>query len=363
MDDADPDGPYDGDRVAAPARGRGRRRRHRTRRFVLGVGGLLVVVALVLVTWYELTSHALGPPGSAEIVQIHDGESVSAVASSLSDRHVIGSTLAFHLYDLVHGDPTVTPGAYEFHENLTFGQVHLLLSAGPNVHTVIVVPGLTLHEIAERVGYLPGHNGSTFQRLALDGSVGSPYSPAGTHDLEGLVGSGTYLVLPGETDAALLQAMVAKFDHQATAAGLTTASADALGLTPYQVVTAASVVEKEGYYPKNMPDVARVIYNRLASNTPLQMDSTVLYALGQDGGPVTPQDEKLQNPYNSYLNTGLPPTPICSPSPTALAAAVHPPPGRWLYFVVIDKSGDEAFSDTYSEQLANENLARSRGVG
>ena len=88
--------------------------------------------------------------------------------------------------------------------------------------------------------------------------------------------------------------MVQRFDHDATAAGLSTASAAALGMTPYQVITAASIVEKEGYYPVNMPDVARVIYNRLAQGTPLQMDSTVLYALGQDGGPVTRQD--LQDP-------------------------------------------------------------------
>ena len=78
----------------------------------------------------------------------------------------------------------------------------------------------------------------------------------------------------------------------------------------------ASIVEKEGYIPVNMPDTARVIYNRLAKGTPLQMDSTVLYALGQDGGPVTSQDLKIQSPYNSYLNTGLTPTPICMPSRT-----------------------------------------------
>jgi UPF0755 protein len=128
-------------------------------------------------------------------------------------------------------------------------------------------------------------------------------------------------------------------------------------------VTVASVVEKEGYYPKNMPKVARVIYNRLAHQTPLQMDSTILYALGQDGGTVTPQDLKIQNPYNTYLNGGLPPTPICMSSPIALSAAVHPPQGGWLFFVVVDKSGTEAFADTFPEQLANEQLAHSRGVG
>jgi UPF0755 protein len=93
------------------------------------------------------------------------------------------------------------------------------------------------------------------------------------------------------------------------------------------------------------------------------MNSTVLYSLGQDGGPVTSQDLKLRTPYNTYLNVGLTPTPICSPSPDALTAAVHPPAGAWLYFVLVKKDGTEAFSDTYAEQLANEKLAQERGLG
>jgi UPF0755 protein len=111
-----------------------------------------------------------------------------------------------------------------------------------------------------------------------------------------------------------------------------------------------------------MPYVARVIYNRLARGIALQMDSTVLYAIGQDGGPVTAQDLKIRSPYNSYLTKGLPPTPICMPSPTALSAALHPPAGGWLYFVVVKKDGTEAFSDTFAGQLANEQLAKSRGL-
>jgi UPF0755 protein len=111
-----------------------------------------------------------------------------------------------------------------------------------------------------------------------------------------------------------------------------------------------------------MPKVARVIYNRLAKGMPLQMDSTVLYAIGQDGGPVTSQDLKIESPYNSYLNTGLPPTPICMPSEVALKAAVDPPAGGWLYFVLVQKNGVMAFSDTFAEQLANEKLAKSRGL-
>jgi UPF0755 protein len=178
-----------------------------------------------------------------------------------------------------------------------------------------------------------------------------------------MLGAGTYDVLPGESDTQLLAQMVQRFDASAAAAGLSTTSASALGLTPYQVITAASIVEKEGYYPVNMGRVARVVYNRLSAGTPLQMDSTVLYSLGQDGGPVTPQDLRVASPYNTYLHAGLTPTPICVPSRQALAAAVSPTPGAWRYFVVVDKNGTEAFAVTYQQQLANQAQAARNGLG
>jgi UPF0755 protein len=340
-----------------------RRRRVRRRRIIAGVIGTLAVLFLAVVFWYELQSHALGSAGRRVIVEVNNGASVDSVVAKLSTDHVIGSTLAFRISDLIHGSPTIIPGHYLLHENQTFAQVRAILDAGPNILAVTVNPGLTLHEVAERVDDLPGHGEGSFAKIAASGVVHSAFSPAGSNNLEGMLGTGNYLILPGETDTAILTTMVDRFDAQATAAGLSTSSAAAFGLTPYQIITAASIVWKEGYIPKNMPDVARVIYNRLAADMPLQMNSTVLYSLGQDGGPVTSADLKLQTPYNTYLHSGLTPTPICSPSMDALSAAVHPPAGNWLYFVVVQKDGTEAFADTYQEQLANEKLAKQRGVG
>jgi UPF0755 protein len=350
---------------AAISRNRSQRhvRRSRRRRLIAGAVGLVVLVALVFVLWYELQSHALGQAGKREIVEVQSGESVSSVLAQLSADHVIGSSFAFRVFDLVHGTPSLVPGHYLLHQNETFAQVRSILNGGPNILAVSVDPGLTLHEVAARVDDLPGHTSGGFEKLAAGGAVHSVFSPAGSNDLEGMLGTGTYLLLPGETDSAILTAMVHRFDSQATAAGLSTSSAAAFGLSPYQLITAASIVEKEGYIPKNMPDVARVIYNRLAAGTPLQMNATVLYSLGQDGGVVTPADLKLQTPYNTYLNVGLTPTPICSPSTIALHAAVYPPAGGWLFFVLVKKDGTEAFADTYPEQLANQKLAAKNGVG
>jgi peptidoglycan lytic transglycosylase G len=332
-------------------------------RLLLTLSGLVLVVLLASAGWYEVESHAWGAAGPRVVIEVNTGESFSSVTAKLAQTKVIGSSLAFRISDLIHGTPTVLPGDYSLHQNESFSQVRALLSAGPNVFAVTVDPGLTLHEVGERVDDTPGHNNGSFAVFANSGVVHSTFSAPGSNNLEGLLGTGTYLVEPGESDTTILTDMVQRFEAQAAAAGLDSTTAAALGMTPYQLVTVASIVQKEGYYDKNMPDVSRVIYNRLSAGTPLQMDSTVLYSLGQDGGAVTPQDLKLQTPYNSYLNKGLPPTPICSPSVNALSAAAHPPAGGWLFFEVVDKSGTEAFADTFAEQLANEKLAQSRGLG
>lgn len=361
-DPADPVEPQEGEEERHERRARRRAQVRRRRRIVAIVGGAVLVLILGFVLWYELEANALGPPGKQVIVTVHQGESTDSVINSLSQQGVIGSSWAFRFSDIFHGTPTVEPGSYAMRQNQTFSEVRALLAAGPNIYPVNVVPGYTLSEVAQNVGEIPGHTPASFEKAASSGAVRSIFSPPGSNNLEGMLGTGEYLVLPGETDQTIVQDMVTRFDADATKAGLSTASAAALGMTPYQVIITASIVEKEGYYSFNMPKVARVIYNRLAQGTPLQMDSTVLYALGQDGGPVTSQDLQTQSPYNTYLNKGLTPTPICMPSQEALAAAVNPPPGAWLYFVLVQKNGVMAFSDTYAEQLANEQLAKTRGL-
>jgi UPF0755 protein len=194
-----------------------------------------------------------------------------------------------------------------------------------------------------------------------DRAVVSPYEPAGVGNLDGLLGTGTYVVGRRQSAVSLLAAMVARFDAQAAAAGLGPRAA-ALGITPYQAVVVASIVQKEGVYPQNLAKVARVVYNRLRRQMPLQMDSTVLYSEHRDGGAVTQADLALDTPYNTYLHKGLTPTPICFPSPASLEAALAPAPGDWLYFVLVSHDGTEAFSDTLAGQQANEALARSRGL-
>jgi UPF0755 protein len=320
----------------------------------------VTAVVVVVVVWFTLQYFPIGGSGRLVMITVHSGDSMSSIASELHQAGVLASPFAFRVDSLIEGAPLVRPGVYEFAQGADYSNIRSILSGGPNVPQVDVTPGLTVKEVALDVANQVGNTfASQFLADASQAATTSLYHPQG--NLEGLVGPGLYLITPDETPAQLLAAMQAGFAHEAATAGFNP-STTVLGLNAYQLLIAASIVEKEGYYPFNMPDTARVIYNRLAKNMPLQMDSTVLYFLGRDGGKVTPAMLQTRTPYNTYLNLGLTPTPICVVSPQALGAVLHPPEGPWLYFVLVNKDGHMAFSTTYQQQLAEEAIAAKAGL-
>ena len=288
---------------------------------------------------------------------------VNALVDTLQSKGVIGSSLAFRIWSWFHGVPAVAPGAYAFNQNMSFGAVDQVISAGPQrLPPRWCPPASPCPRWPSGSASCPVTTQPRSPHWPPAGRVRSPWQPAGSNNLDGLLGVGTYVVVPGETDRQLLTKMVDRFDTEADGLGLAAGSA-ALGLTPYQVITVASIVEKEGVIAKE-PGSGGPGRSQPAGTTdmPLQMDSTVLYAEGRDGGTVTATDLQLPSPYNTYLNKGLTPTPICFPSVAALRAALDPPAGSWLYFVVVEPDGTEAFADTFAEQPANEALAKQRGL-
>lgn len=353
-----PEGPH-AESAGSPTTRRRPRRRWRIVVLVLVVAVLAIILGGFV--WVNSEANPSGPHGRQVIVTVAAGGGTDQLASALQSKGVITSSLAYRIWSLFHGAPSVTAGQYAFDQNSSFSTVDAIVSGGPNVFDLEVPPGFTVREVAERVGQLPGRDGASFGALADGGQVRSPWEPAGVDNLDGLLGTGTYTVLPGETDRQLLTQMIDRFDGLADRLDLAAGSAR-LGLTPYQVVTVASITEKEGVIAKNLGPVARVILNRLHAGIPLQMDSTVLYAEHRDGGTVTSKDLALHTPYNTYLNVGLTPSPICFPSVGALRAALDPPAGAWLYFDLTSADGTETFSDTYSQQLAAEALAKQRGL-
>ncbi|HEY0500708.1 MAG TPA: endolytic transglycosylase MltG [Kutzneria sp.] len=177
------------------------------------------------------------------------------------------------------------------------------------------------------------------------------------HRLEGLIVSGVYDVRPGTDAVTLLRSVLSQ-----SAAKLSTLpqTSQDTGMTPYQVLIIASLVEREAI-TSDFTKVSRVIYNRLAQGIPMGDDSTINYVLDQPLITTSDADRGKPGPYNTYLNTGLPPTPISSPSPEAITAAQKPADGPWIFFVKCDKDGNSCFAVTQAEQDAN--IAKAHAAG
>ena len=159
---------------------------------------------------------------------------------------------------------------------------------------------------------------------------------------------------PGDDEAEILTRMVTAFDAYANQIGLPAAAA-ALNLTPYEVVTTASMVEREARVDEDRAPIARVIYNRIKKGMPLQIDATVQYALGGTKPRLSNADLKVDSPYNTYLRVGLTPTPISMPGKVSLQAAARPAQSKAHYFV---SRGDG--SSEFSEDLGSHNRAVTR---
>ncbi|MGW1605046.1 endolytic transglycosylase MltG [Streptomyces eurythermus] len=168
---------------------------------------------------------------------------------------------------------------------------------------------------------------------------------------EGYLFPATYPIPEGATPESLLRTMVDTANDKYGLAPVT-AGAQRNAMNLHQAVTVASIVQAEAGTKADMGKIARVILNRLARGMPLQMDSTVSYALEHDPGHTDQGSGQVQSPYNSYQRMGLPPTPIDNPGADAMRAALNPTPGDWLYFVTV-RPGDTRFTADYDEHLRN----------
>ncbi|GGU46039.1 aminodeoxychorismate lyase [Streptomyces lavendofoliae] len=220
----------------------------------------------------------------------------------------------------------------------------------PEKPTMLLVPegwrASQVYEAADKaLKVAPG----TTRRTAEAGTLKLPADALGNP--EGFLFPATYPVYRKTTPRGLLDYMV-RTAHQRFGADRITSGAQRNGVSLYQTVTIASVVQAEADTPEDMGKVARVIHNRLAQGMTLQMDSTLNYGLGRSTLDTSHADTRMDNPYNTYNRQGLPPTPIGNPGEQAMHAAVDPPPGDWLYFVTV-RPGDTRFTADYAEHLRN----------
>jgi UPF0755 protein len=312
---------------------------------------LIVAVVIGGFVWAEGQISPSGHHGPDVSVLIPTGASTSKIGSILARDGVIRDASLFAIYVRVRGKGPLLPGAYSIAKNSTYESAIAVLKAGPKLITdrLVIPEGYTIRQMADAIAALPNLHLSAarFLAAATNGEVRSPYEPARTDNLEGLLFPDTYMVQQGDTEIEVLEKMVGAFDDQASAIGLN-ALAAARHLTAYQVVTVASIVERESKLAADRGPVASVLYNRLAAGMSLGADSTQTYYLRLTNPSLIPTVTQLNqpSPYNTRLNKGLPPTPIANPGLASLQAAASPPATNYLYFVEVKPDGQLGYAST-----------------
>lgn len=320
----------------------------------------LLLLAAVLVPAYDLLlPSGFFPAPERRTLIVERGQSLHSVAGELQRQGLIRSSAGFLLLArLMKLDRHIKAGQYSFVRGMTVPAILRALERGMYGLDLVTVPeGLMVREVAELLERRLGMPAARIDSLATDpaflDSLGIE-APS----IEGWLAPDSYEWLPGTAPEMALRTMVARTRERVARA---TAGCDSLpfGFTVHEVLTLASIVETEAQVDDERPRIARVYLNRLGRSMRLQADPTVGYAIGR--GPrsrLTFKDLRFESPYNTYLNDGLPPGPICSPGLASIEAVVFAEPGvRDLYFVARG-DGRHLFSETYEGHLANIEAAR-----
>lgn len=395
-----------GSRTAERRQHRAAERRRRTRRvrstvIAILVMSLILAAAVVGVVLWRHSNQAptdwAGTGSTVVVIRVQSSDGLADIGQTLVEAGVVANAQTFAAAAANNSKMKVLqPGYYTVHQHSSAQSVVAdLIDPQSRVGHLRIIPGQTLADIttvspsgqkSTRPGILSliaracvPTNGqqacfslddlwrvAETADLADLGVVGwavsdVQHAPDPRKRLEGLILPGDYDIAPGST---ALQALTAVVSASASAWNTTgiVAAAKAVGRTPYQLATIASLVQSEGL-ARDMPKIARVIDNRLAIGKKLEFDSTVNYGLNRAQISTT-NAERLDpaNVYSTYAHNGLTPTPIGSPGPDALDAAGDPATGSWLYFVAVDKNGTTCFSTTAEEHQACVAKARANGV-
>lgn len=302
----------------------------------------------------EAADYPAGQAGETVQVTIPAGSNGTDMARILFDADVVASAQAFiDAFNADSGAGSIQPGTYELTTKLPASQAIELLKDHKNqrIDLSITIPeGFTKNQVHERVANVMGVSVDEVDAAAADlEAIGLPAEAGG--NVEGWYHPGTERFGPTTPITEILRTFIAN----------RVAELDELGVPADQreaVLTKASILEREVNIPEYYPQVARVIENRLTDTATvvgrLQMDSTVLYGVGKTGGIPTREDLDNDNPYNTYIHQGLPPSPIGQPGIEAIRAVLNPADGDWLFFATVNlQTGETLFAATLEEHNAN----------
>ncbi len=352
---------------------------------------VMVLIAGAVGWWYLGKINPAGAPGDIQSFTVNEGDDLEAVAQRLAEEGLVSDPGIFEWYVDREGGLDPIPGYYEMRPNDHMGNVLGRLRTPPaQTYTKVTFPeGFTVAKMAERLDTsVPRLTADGFMAAATDGTLRSTWQPLDVTSLEGLLFPDTYQVSNAESEGQVIERMIALMERVGDQEDIVNRS-KALGITPYQALIVASMIEREAKVPEDRAKIARVIYNRLGLSSlfpdtpfPLQIDATVLYGRDLAGiDPNTPFAElrQIDGPYNTYTRPGLPPTPIANPGRASIEAALNPAPNppagdpicaelvdptkcAYLYYVIADADGGHVFASELWQQDRNVELARQAGL-
>jgi UPF0755 protein len=333
----------------------------------LGAFIVLALLAGLVSFWAYRQLFPSGRPGAEIVLDVPTGSSTSSIADLLERKNVIGNAFLFKLYLKAKSGGPFRAGTYRMPLHDSASDALRRLKAGPlppPTRRFTVTPGLNLRQIpAQIVTAVPTFSVEKLDAVLAAGQVRSKFQPM-DKSIEGFLFPDTYEIGEGADETAAIQAMVTQFDKVATELGLADAQA-LVGHDPYEVLVVASLVEEEAKVDVDRAKIAQVIYNRLRQGTPLGVDATLCYLHEERPCVLHQSDLARADPYNSRLNTGLPPTPIASVSRKALEAALHPSGGDAIFYVLDPNlpAGQHFFTASASEFAAAKARCKAAGLG
>ena len=304
-----------------------------------------------------LTALACGGEGNARVT-VPAGATMREAADSLQAAGIVGSARAFRFYAKLTGrDRSIKPGLYILDRAASWNAVVDALVAGKGIVLTVTIPeGWDIRTmvpvIAETMQVPAATLDTATQDTALIRELGIP-----TATLEGYLFPETYLIPEGSGALPIVKRLVAEFERRWKPDW--NSQLQRLGMTRHQVMTLASIIEKEARVASERPTISAVYHNRLKRGMLLQADPTILYALGRHAPRVLYRDLEVESPYNTYRHVGLPPGPIASPGAASIEAALFPADVPYLYFVA-HPDGHHEFRTTFREH--NEAVRQMRAL-
>jgi uncharacterized YceG family protein len=311
-------------------------------------------VLAVVGIWFlvELFQPFHGSGRGTVVVTIPSGAGTDAIGTELAHDGVVSSSFFFGLRAKLAGDGKLLAGTYRLKRGMSYGAVLSILTTPPPVApttNVTIIPGHTRRQVADllhRQGIHGKYLTDTEHTNLLD--LTAYGAPRNLDNLEGFLFPSTYQLKLPVTIPALVTDELKTFRQQFATVNMSYARSK--NLTPYDVLIIASMVEAEAGTAHDRPLIASVIYNRLRLGMPLGIDATIRYAVDNYTTPLTDSQLATNSPYNTRTHTGLPPTPIDSPSLASIQAAAHPAQTSYLYFVAKPcGNGSSLFASTAAQ--------------